>query len=96
MWVVNLNSNDATKIRASDGIVVATYPVGSGPQGIAFDGANMWVANNACSGECVTKLRASDGVILGTFAAGAALYSIAFDGVNMWAVSYIDGTITKL
>ena len=34
-----------TKIRASDMQVIGTYPVGVGPTGMAFDGANIWVAN---------------------------------------------------
>jgi hypothetical protein len=38
--------------------------------GVAFDGANIWVANNL-NGGTVTKLRASDGVNLVTFAVGS-------------------------
>jgi DNA-binding beta-propeller fold protein YncE len=45
MWVANGTSNDVTKLRASDGANLGTFPVGSGPSAIAFDGANMWVAN---------------------------------------------------
>jgi DNA-binding beta-propeller fold protein YncE len=47
-----------TKLRASDGVVLGTFPVGNAPAGIAFDGANIWVANLSNS---VTKLRASEG-----------------------------------
>jgi hypothetical protein len=42
--------------------------VGNHPQGIAFDGSNIWVAND--SDNTVTKVRASDGAVLGTFAVG--------------------------
>jgi DNA-binding beta-propeller fold protein YncE len=34
-----------TELRASDGAALGTFPVESGPDGIAFDGANIWVAN---------------------------------------------------
>jgi len=34
-----------TKLSASSGAVVGTYPVGSGPVGVAFDGSNIWVTN---------------------------------------------------
>jgi DNA-binding beta-propeller fold protein YncE len=34
-----------TKLRASDGKVLGTFSVGRGPEGVAFDGANIWVAN---------------------------------------------------
>jgi DNA-binding beta-propeller fold protein YncE len=34
-----------TKLRASDGANLGTFPVGAVPTGVAFDGANIWVAN---------------------------------------------------
>jgi DNA-binding beta-propeller fold protein YncE len=45
------------------------YPVGTVPFALAFDGANMWVANQGSNN--VTKLLASTGAIVGTYAAGA-------------------------
>jgi len=45
VWVANGDSNNVTKVRASDGTNLGTFPVGSGPEGMAFDGANVWVAN---------------------------------------------------
>ena len=41
----------------------ANFKVGSGPGGVAFDGANIWVANEYSNS--VTKLRASDGASWG-------------------------------
>jgi DNA-binding beta-propeller fold protein YncE len=43
--VANSDSNSLTKLRVSDGANLGTFPVGNNPQGVAFDGANMWVAN---------------------------------------------------
>src|SRR2546422_6332695 len=37
---------------------VVTLPVDRGPEGVAFDGVNIWIANSV--GNTVTKLRASD------------------------------------
>ena len=48
--------------------LLGTYPVGSAPRGLAFDGTNIWVANTG-SGN-VTKLKASDGALVGTYPAG--------------------------
>src|SRR5215469_14853974 len=42
-----------------------TFPAGNGPAAMAFDGANMWVADN--SGNTVTEVRVSDGTTVGTF-----------------------------
>jgi len=43
--VTNSMSNTVTKLRASDGMRLGTFSVGSYPLGIAFDGANIWVTN---------------------------------------------------
>jgi len=38
-------SNTVTKLRAADGVNLGAFDVGSFPRDIAFDGANIWVAN---------------------------------------------------
>jgi DNA-binding beta-propeller fold protein YncE len=43
--VSNFTGGTVTKIRASDSAVQGTFAVGTGPSGIAFDRANMWVVN---------------------------------------------------
>ena len=47
---------------------VATFAVGDAPYGIAFDGANIWVANYGSDN--VTKLNAATGAVVGTYAVG--------------------------
>lgn len=69
------------------------FAVGSGPVGVAFDGANIWVANNGSNN--VTKLRASDGAVLGTFAVGTSPLGIAFDGANIWVTNAGSNTVSK-
>jgi len=54
IWVANQSGDNVTKLKASDGSLLATYGVGSQPVGIAFDGANIWVANMLS--RSVTKL----------------------------------------
>ena len=49
-------------LRWYEGINAVSYAVGSAPKGIAFDGANVWVANNVSN--TVSKLHASDGAAL--------------------------------
>jgi len=71
----------------------AAFTVGATPEGVAFDGANMWVANFGSS--TVTKIRASDGFIVGTFSVGSPT-GVAFDGANIWVSDFSSGTITKL
>jgi hypothetical protein len=90
--VVNLGSSNVTKLRASDGALLGTFSVGSGPEGIAFDGANIWVSNGDYN--TVTKLRASDGVNLGNFPVGSGPTAVVFDGASIWVTC--NNAVSKL
>jgi len=106
LWVTNQSSTTVTKLRASDGtcngvanppgssVTACSFAVGSYPMGVAFDGANIWVANAGSA--TVTKLRASDGATLGTFAVGSYPYGVAFDGANIWVTNQSSTTVSKL
>jgi len=73
-----------------------SFTAGGGqPCALAFDGANIWVANYGSSN--VMKLRASDGGILGTYSTGGnGPRALAFDGANIWVANYGSSTVTKL
>jgi hypothetical protein len=71
-----------------------TYPAGTNPAAIAFDGSNLWITNYTSN--VVTKLRANDGVIVGTYPTGTWSLGIAFDGANIWVVNSNSNTLTKL
>lgn len=95
IWVTDGNGSNVTKLRASDGLNLGTFPVGSGPfHHIAFDGANVWVSNRGSNN--VTKLRASDGANQGTFSVGTSPLGVAFDGTNIWVANSASNNITKL
>jgi DNA-binding beta-propeller fold protein YncE len=61
---------------------------------VAFDGTNIWVANN--SDNTLTKLLASTGATLGTFTVGAAPVGLAFDGANIWVANQGSSSVTKI
>jgi hypothetical protein len=84
------------KFRASDGVNLGTFLVGSDAFTLAFDGANIWVSDRAENR--VVKLRASDGANLGTFPVGSNVTGVAFDGTNIWMahVASNPGTVSKL
>jgi hypothetical protein len=95
IWVTDGNGSNVTKLRASDGFNMGSFPVGSGPfHHIAFDGANIWVSNRGSNN--VTKLRANDGANLGTFPVGTSPLGIAFDGTNIWVANSGSNNLTKL
>src|SRR5205807_1775481 len=73
---------------------VVTLPVDRGPEGVAFDGVNIWIANSV--GNTVTKLRASDGANLGTFPVGKRPVGIAFDGTSIWVANQFSDSVTQL
>jgi DNA-binding beta-propeller fold protein YncE len=72
----------------------SSFAVGDGPEAVAFDGSNVWVANQFS--DTVTKVRASDGAVLGTYAVGNRPVALAFDGSSIWVANYLSDTITKL
>jgi DNA-binding beta-propeller fold protein YncE len=84
-----------TKLLASTGAVLGTfYPLGENPSGIAFDGVNIWVANE--NSNSVTKFLASTGAVLGKFNTGDSPIGVAFDGADIWVTNWLDGTVSKL
>jgi YVTN family beta-propeller protein len=71
-----------------------TFSVGTWPAGVAFDGANIWVANSAS--DSVSVLRANDGYRVMTPTVGSQPLGLAYDGVNMWVTNYGEGTVSVL
>ncbi len=72
-----------------------TFAVGNEPSGVAFDGANIWVANFGDG--TVTKLQANDGTVLGTFTIGTGVepFGVTFDGAHIWIAGYNRAMISK-
>ncbi len=71
-----------------------SFPAGSCPAYMAFDGDNIWVTNYSTNS--VTKLRASDGSLMGTYPVGQSPHGIIFDGANMWVANSLDNNVMKL
>src|SRR5215813_2995916 len=81
-------------LAQSEAPQVGPFAVGRGPEGVAFDGANIWVTNQFSDN--VTKLRASDGAVIGTYAVGKRPIGVAFDGASVWVTNLLDDSVTKL
>jgi hypothetical protein len=52
--VANELSHNVTKLRASDGVKLGTFVVGTQPYAAAFDGANIWVSD--ASANVISKM----------------------------------------
>lgn len=70
------------------------FTVGNATDGMAFDGAAMWVVSNGDN--TVIKIRASDGAVLGTFPVGSKPGFAAFDGANVWVTNSQSQSVTEL
>ena len=60
--------------------------VGSIPEGIAFDGTNLWVSNN--NANTVSKINPTTASVLATVTVGQNPSGVAFDGTDVW-VTYL-------
>jgi hypothetical protein len=92
IWVTTYKTT-VVRLRP-DGSNAGTFTVGHNPLGIAFDGGNMWIANN--NDNTVTKLRARDGATLGTFHTQGAPYGVLFDGSTIWVSLPDTGGLNEL
>lgn len=72
----------------------SNFAVGLGAKSVAFDGMNIWVANQASHN--VSVLRASDGFQRMTLPVGTSPVALAFDGVNMWVANYSNNNVSVL
>ncbi len=71
-----------------------TISVGTAPAGLAFDGANMWVANDGAN--TVQKIPIATRIPGPPIAVGREPNAVAFDGSNIWVANEIDGTLQKI
>ncbi len=82
------NSKSVSKITPSGAITTYTG-TGDGPNGIAFDGTNMWVTDFGVPGTeegAVTEI-APNGTMVTYTGVGFSPAEIAFDGTNMWTAN---------
>ena len=93
IWVANVLGNSVTKLSASRGAVVGTYPIDT-PTYMSFDGTNIWVASYRSN--TVTKLLAASGAVVASYEVGAGPAGIVFDGSNIWVTISDAHSVVKL
>src|SRR5213082_2157619 len=79
------NANQLALLRWYGANVVTRIRTGGAPNGITFDGSNLWVVGAPANQ--VTKIRSSDGLILGIFPVGNIPGYAALDGANIWVTN---------
>ena len=71
----------------------ATFPINGYPDGIAFDGTNLWVA--ARGSNSVTKMNPTTGAKV-DYTAGSGPAGVAFDGTYIWVANSGSNTVSKI
>ncbi|MCE9586470.1 hypothetical protein K8R04_04100 [Candidatus Uhrbacteria bacterium] len=72
----------------------ATTTVGTGPTGIAFDGAYIWNANS--TGNTVSKIDPFFNSVVATLPVGTSPQGVAFDGQYLWVVNNSSSNVSKV
>lgn len=93
IWVTGSESDYVSKVRSSDLAQTACF-TGRNPEGITFDGVNIWVANRGS--DYLTKRRAIDCELSGNIPVGTSSWGVAFDGANIWATNQFANRVTAL
>jgi hypothetical protein len=74
-------------------VTTLSSALGSFPQGIAYDGQRIWVANQGNSVSIITL----DPVMVNNVSAGfGTLHGIIYDGANIWVTDDTAGSVDKL
>ncbi len=77
-------------------VAVATDSLGTSPNGIAFDGANIWTANGDGSVSIITPQATMPYPVTTVRTGFELLYGILYDGAHIWVTDYDAGTLLKL
>ena len=93
--IQGLNSQQVALLRWYPAIQTPmSFTVGTRPGALAFDGANMWIANYGSG--TVSVLRANNGELVRTCTVGRSPTGIAYDGANMWVTNGDDSNVNVL
>lgn len=91
IWIAILGGG-VQRFRANDIHQTQFFP-GGNPTGLASDGHNVWVGDEA---GLVIVRRNSDGGVVRSIPIGGEPWALAFDGSNMWVSNVGNNTITKI
>ena len=67
---------------------------GNGPEGEAFDGSHVWVANTGSG--TVSEIDVSSHTVINTVTVGADPQDVAFDGSHIWVSNGGSGTVSEI
>ncbi len=99
LWVVNQGAKTVQWIDPTSGTIVHTYPVGNGPNALAWDGLFLWVSNsldNTIIQIDPDRDSAVDpGAVGEPIAVGRTPNALLWDGTSLWVANRGDSTIMR-
>ena len=75
-------------------VPVSRISAGTGPVGVAFDGAHIWVANSG--NDTVTRIDTLTDEIVARIPVGIGPVAIAFDGTHVWVANSESAGMSKI
>jgi DNA-binding beta-propeller fold protein YncE len=100
MWVANYAPATVTRIRASDGAILKTIPVGirgvSNPRLLAYDKVSKKIWVTVGGDNKVKKIDPATNQIIGNYSVPGFPYAIVFDGTFMWVTQGMLNTVAKI
>jgi YVTN family beta-propeller protein len=95
IWVSLFQSQSVVEVdRNTCNAVRFVSSGGTNPDGIAYDGTYIWVANNGSNS--IAKINAGTGALVGTFGTGVAPRGVVWDGTSIWVANYGSNTVSKI
>jgi YVTN family beta-propeller protein len=93
IWIADYGRGVAVQMSMS-GAVLQSVPVGAGPFAIAFNGTQVWVANETSN--TVTVINGANGAVVATYPTGITPVGIECDGVHMWIANSNSNTLVEM
>lgn len=83
---------DLPLVRSKLTAIDSTFPAGTNPDTMAFDGSSLWIAN--IGDDTVSKMNPADGSRV-DYPTESRPNDVVFDGTNIWVVSTSGQTLSK-
>ena len=93
VWITDFADSRLKKLD-SNGAILPSVPVGTGPEAPVFDGTNIWVPSYFS--DSLTVVRAKDGVVLGNLTGNGLSRPLqaAFDGERILVTNFLGNSVS--
>jgi len=95
IWVALWSAASVAEVDQLNCVVLHTVPVGTNPDGVAFDGRYVWVANFGSN--TVTQIDSNSATVVRTISVGSGPRGVTVDSMGqVWVANYNSNTVTRI